>query len=113
MSLGRRLTLQLLLFGACVALLAAVGLWGVATLRQDFSVALNNYERLRQLYLIGFHLRSAATQLQGEFPNPALARREAVRAEQVGLRLAGELPVAENELLACGNCRGQVDVQSK
>jgi signal transduction histidine kinase len=97
MTLGRRLGTQLVLLLACLALTAAVGLSGIRGLRQDFSVALDNYERLRQLYQIGFYLQSARMALTLEFSDPLRARLQARRAEQALMRVKSDLPISPDE----------------
>lgn len=72
---------------------AAVGFWGVMGLRQDFSVALQNYERLRQLYQIGLNLQSARMAMTSDFPNLVRAQVECKRAQQELDRLAPNLPI--------------------
>src|SRR4051794_8070236 len=80
-TLGRRLAWQLALLLACLLVTAGVGLWEVSGVRQDFSLALDRYERLRDLYQVGFHLQAARLALTLDFPDVARARLEAHRAE--------------------------------
>ena len=97
MTLRRRLITQWTLLLVCLTLTAEAGVWGVGEMRSDFSVALTNYERLRQLYQIGFHLQSARMALSIDFPDAALARLESRRAQQTLSRLAPEIPVAVDQ----------------
>ncbi|MGN6725012.1 MAG: ATP-binding protein [Tepidisphaeraceae bacterium] len=80
MTLGRRLTLQLASLLLCLLVTAAVGVWGLMGLRQDYSLALDHYERLRQVYQVGFHLQSARLAMSSDFPDPPRARLEVRRA---------------------------------
>ena len=82
MTLLRRLLGQLALIWACLLIVAVAAAWGVRGLRQDFSVALSNYERLRQLYAVGFYLQSARAALTLDFPDVPQARLNARRAQQ-------------------------------
>lgn len=99
MTLARRLGVQLSLLIACLVGTAAVGLWGVAGVRQDFSIALRNYERLRDLYQVGFHLQSARLALALEFADPQRARLEAKRAGTVFDQLSPSLSDAPERLV--------------
>src|SRR3954454_672778 len=83
MTLARRLNGQLGLLLGCLLLMAAGAVWGVRGLRQDFSVAIDGYERLRQLYQVGFQLQSARAALTADFPDESRARLEVRRAAQL------------------------------
>ena len=95
MTLGRRLATQLILLLACLTLTAGVGFWGVLGVKQDFSVALQNQETLRQLYQIGLYLQSARVAMSSDFPNLIRAHIECRKAQQDLHRLAPGLPISE------------------
>ena len=82
-TLARRLSAQLGLLLGCLLLTAMGAVWGVRGLRQDFSQALDGYEQLRQLYLIGFHLQSARAAMTADFPDLPRARLELRRGQQL------------------------------
>jgi len=90
-TLRRRLAWQLSLLLACLLTTAGVGLWQVVGLRQDFSLALDRYEKLRELYGVGFHLQAARLALSLDFPDVVRARLEARRAQDAFRRQADEL----------------------
>ena len=93
MTLGRRLTFHLAMLLLCLLLTAGVGLSGMLGLRQDYSLALDHYERLRQLYQVGFHLESARLALSLDFPDPPRARVEARRALEMFQQQSSALKV--------------------
>ena len=82
MTLLRRLLGQLALLWACLLIVAVAAAWGVRGLRQDFSVALSNYERLRDVYVVGFYVQSAKAALRPDFPDVPQARLSIRRAAQ-------------------------------
>ncbi|MDB5326200.1 MAG: integral rane sensor signal transduction histidine kinase [Phycisphaerales bacterium] len=86
--MARRLSAQLGLLLGCLLLTALGAVWGVRGLRQDFSQALDGYERLRQLYLVGFHLQSARAAMTSDFPDFPRARLELRRAQQLHGQMA-------------------------
>lgn len=98
MTLRRRLFGQLALLLGCMAVTAGVGLWEVRAVRQDFSLALDRYEKLRGLYEVGFHLQSARLALTLDFPDAPRARLEARRAEQIFRKQAGEPNAASMQI---------------
>ncbi len=103
MTLARRLATQLILLLACLTLTAGVGFWGVLGVRQDFSVALANYERLRQLYSVGLFLQSAKVAMNSDFPNLIRADAACKVARRDLYALAPDLPISNEqrtELLA-------------
>ncbi|MBC7785613.1 MAG: HAMP domain-containing histidine kinase [Burkholderiales bacterium] len=97
MTLGRRLATQLFLLLACLTLTAAVGLWSVRGTRQDFTIAIANYDRLRQIYQIGLFLQSARVTLSSDIPNLMRARLECQQAQADMHALAPSLPISDEK----------------
>ncbi len=59
MTLRRKITLQLSAMLLGLLLVSAAALWGLNGLHQDYGVALEGYQRLRQVYEAASHLRLA------------------------------------------------------
>lgn len=97
MTLGRRLATQIVLLLACLALTAVVGWWGIYGLRQDFTIARDNHERLKQLYSVSTNLQLARTALNSEFPSKHQAFLNTRRAYDEMKRLAPSLPVSPQD----------------
>lgn len=95
MTLGRRLAIQLVLLLACLALTAGVGFWGIAGIKQDFSVALQNQQMIRELYQAGIYLQSARVAMSGDFPDLARAHRECRKAREALHLILPDLPVTD------------------
>lgn len=61
-------------------LVSAASLWGIDALHQDYGVALQGYQRLRQAYVAGTHLSTAQVLLQWPHPRSLMTARAEVRA---------------------------------
>lgn len=89
MTLRRRLVFLLGALLLWLVVTAGVGLWGVNGLKQDYSVALQNYEQLRLLYQVGFHLSSARQALATGYSDVGRAQNEMESAVRVFDQFAG------------------------
>jgi signal transduction histidine kinase len=74
MTLRRKITFQLSAMLLGVLLVSAAALWGLNGLHQDYGVALEGYQRLRQVYEAASHLRLAQKLLMLDSNRPAHPR---------------------------------------
>lgn len=97
MTLGHRLAIQLVLLLVCLVSTAGVGIWGIAGIKQDFSVAVQNQQTIRELYQVGIYLQSARVAMSGDFPDFVRAHRECRKAREALDRILPGLPVTEQQ----------------
>jgi signal transduction histidine kinase len=82
MTLRRQLIVQIVALLVGMVLIAATALWGLNGLRQDFSIALESYEKLREVYEIGYHVAAARRMQAWGAPYGQLVRTEIELARQ-------------------------------
>jgi signal transduction histidine kinase len=76
MTLRRKMTLQIGAMLVALLLVGAAAVWGLNGLRQDYGVALEGYQRLRQLYEASSHLKTAQRLLRMHAQTLGVAREE-------------------------------------
>src|SRR3954452_2208502 len=76
MTLRRKMTLQIGAMLVALLLVGAAALWGINGLHQDYGVALEGYQRLRQVYEASSHLKTAQRQLRMHAQTLGVAREE-------------------------------------
>src|SRR3954469_4113213 len=84
MTLRRKISIQI---GATIVgllLVSGASLWGIDALRQDYGVALEGYQRLRQVYVAGAHLSTAQRLLVWSHPRAVEAARPEVLGGETG-----------------------------
>src|SRR4051794_22989663 len=80
MTLRRKISLQIGATLVGLLLVSGASLWGIDALRQDYGVALEGYQRLRQVYVVGTHLSTAHRMLVWSHPRAVEAARQEVQA---------------------------------
>src|SRR3954471_4529393 len=76
MTLRRKMTLQIGAMLVALLLVGAAALWGINGLHQDYGVALEGYQRLRQVYEASSHLKTAQRLLRMHAQTLGVAREE-------------------------------------
>jgi two-component system, NtrC family, sensor kinase len=76
MTLRRKMTLQIGAMLVALLLVGAAAVWGLNGLRQDYGVALEGYQRLRQVYEASSHLKTAQRLLRMHAQTLGVAREE-------------------------------------
>ncbi len=92
MTLGFRLTIQLLVLLGCLILTSGVALWSIRGTRQDFSIALANYDKLQKVYTVGLLLQSSKVNMR-DVTTLEEAINENRRAKEIFSELVQVLPV--------------------
>src|SRR5262245_31429641 len=69
MMLRHKIILQIGALIVSLLLISGASLWGINGLHHDFGLAVRNYERLRWLYEIGQHVRSAQRAINQPVPD--------------------------------------------
>jgi signal transduction histidine kinase len=95
MTLERRLVIQWVLLLVCLVLTAGVGFWGIRGIKQDFSIALQNQQMIRDLSQVGIYLQSARVAMSGDFPDFARAYRECLKAQEALSQIVPGLPLTD------------------
>jgi len=73
-----------------LVLVSGAALWGINALHEDYGVALEGYQRLRQAYVAGTHLQTAQKLLQWSHPQSLSAARAEVQAAITNFAAAGD-----------------------
>src|SRR5687768_16483016 len=78
MTLRQKISWQIGTMLVGLLLLGGASIWGINAVDQDYGVALDGYQRLRQAYGAGTRLRTAQTLLQWPHPQAIAAARAEV-----------------------------------
>src|SRR5690349_14748536 len=121
MTLRRKMTLQIGAMLVALLLVGAAAVWGLNGLRQDYGVALEGYQRLRQVYEASSHLKTAQRLLRMHAQTMTVARDEVSAAalsfgnpphrgaawDPEDVRADAEVRAALNELAERMNARAE------
>jgi signal transduction histidine kinase len=89
MTLRQKISWQLGAMLVGLLTLGGASLWGIRAVHQDYGVALDAYQRLRDVYGVVSRLHSAATLLQWPHPQAVAAAGREVRAAERDFRSVG------------------------
>jgi signal transduction histidine kinase len=110
MTLRRKLSLQVGGMLAGLLLVSGASLWGIEAVRQDYGVALDGYQRLRQAYAAGARLATAQKLLVWSHPLAVAAARAEVQAAVTDFEpLATQAPLATYEPSATAERPANID----